>query len=208
MVSERPPFLWLGEQLALDFLNTEPILRGVRTELLLDFACLVAWCEEAELLSRATARDVAQRWSATVRGAEVLRTAHRLRQELRQAVERRSAGKAPSGANLASLNECLRLEWERVTLVRSSRGDVERQREPLLTNPLALLRPIADAAAELLCDVEPELVRRCHNPDCVLYFHDVSKNHARRWCSMAVCGNRRKVAAHYERKRGVPKSRA
>ena len=50
----------------------------------------------------------------------------------------------------------------------------------VIAKPSALLRPIADAAAELLCDVEPGLVRRCENPACVLYFHDVSKNHARR----------------------------
>ncbi|MEL6323421.1 MAG: CGNR zinc finger domain-containing protein, partial [Pseudomonadota bacterium] len=33
-------------------------------------------------------------------------------------------------------------------------------------------------------------------PTCTLYFHDVSKNHKRRWCSMDICGNRAKAAAH------------
>jgi predicted RNA-binding Zn ribbon-like protein len=36
----------------------------------------------------------------------------------------------------------------------------------------------------------------------VLFFYDTTKNHARRWCSMAFCGNRHKVAAHYRRLRG------
>jgi predicted RNA-binding Zn ribbon-like protein len=36
----------------------------------------------------------------------------------------------------------------------------------------------------------------------VLFFYDTTKNHARRWCSMAFCGNRHKVAAHYRRQQG------
>ena len=45
------------------------------------------------------------------------------------------------------------------------------------------------------------LVKACQNPQCVLFFYDTTKNHARRWCSMAACGNRAKVAAHYQRAR-------
>jgi predicted RNA-binding Zn ribbon-like protein len=35
----------------------------------------------------------------------------------------------------------------------------------------------------------------------VLLFYDTTKNHARHWCSMSLCGNRHKVAAHYRRRR-------
>jgi hypothetical protein len=48
MVS-KTRFLWLGEHLALDFLNTEPILNGERIELLDTFERLGAWCEDAKL---------------------------------------------------------------------------------------------------------------------------------------------------------------
>ena len=34
-----------------------------------------------------------------------------------------------------------------------------------------------------------------------LMFYDRSKSHARRWCSMAVCGNRAKATAHRVRDR-------
>ena len=34
-----------------------------------------------------------------------------------------------------------------------------------------------------------------------LWFLDVSKAHARRWCNMAVCGSRAKAAAHRARAR-------
>jgi predicted RNA-binding Zn ribbon-like protein len=39
-------------------------------------------------------------------------------------------------------------------------------------------------------------VRGCANPDCVLWFLDVSRPGTRRWCSMAGCGNRDKAARH------------
>ncbi|MCE7079882.1 CGNR zinc finger domain-containing protein [Streptomyces sp. ST2-7A] len=52
----------------------------------------------------------------------------------------------------------------------------------------------------LLVD-RPERVRPCANPDCVLHFHDTSKNGTRRWCSMAGCGNRAKARRHHARRR-------
>ncbi|MFC5184509.1 CGNR zinc finger domain-containing protein [Actinomadura harenae] len=52
------------------------------------------------------------------------------------------------------------------------------------------------AAADLvrLLGERRERVRKCANPDCVLWFYDLTKNGSRRWCSMAVCGNRTKTA--------------
>ncbi|HNJ42487.1 MAG TPA: CGNR zinc finger domain-containing protein [Acidobacteriota bacterium] len=35
----------------------------------------------------------------------------------------------------------------------------------------------------------------------MIYFYDTTKNHTWRWCSMSLCGNRAKAAAHYRRKR-------
>jgi predicted RNA-binding Zn ribbon-like protein len=57
---------------------------------------------------------------------------------------------------------------------------------------------LALAVARLLGDAEAGLLRACHGPGCVLYFR---KDHPRRgWCS-AGCGNRARVARHYERHR-------
>jgi predicted RNA-binding Zn ribbon-like protein len=57
---------------------------------------------------------------------------------------------------------------------------------------------LALAAARLLGGDEAAALRACHGPGCVLYFR---KDHPRRgWCS-AGCGNRARVARHYERHR-------
>jgi predicted RNA-binding Zn ribbon-like protein len=195
------PFLWLGGQLALDFLNTEPNVRGRRIDLLDGFERLLAWCAEAELVSAEVAAEVLRRWAASEEAARTLDTAHRLRRELRVALEHREAKSPKRSPCLDTLNACLRLEGRAIEVDTAPRGRFVRRAHVELTRPQQLLRPIADAAAELLCDLEPALVRRCGNAECALYFHDVSKNHARRWCSMALCGNRMKVAAHAARQR-------
>ncbi|MBH0192038.1 MAG: hypothetical protein HP492_09850 [Nitrospira sp.] len=59
----------------------------------------------------------------------------------------------------------------------------------------------AEAAGNLLCRADFALIKKCGNPACILYFYDTTKNHTRNWCSMQVCGNRMKVAAHYWRNR-------
>ena len=64
-----------------------------------------------------------------------------------------------------------------------------------------LLAPIAEAAVLLLSKEDPTRVRRCAAPACARWFLDTSKNQRRRWCSMSVCGNRAKVAAHLRRKK-------
>jgi predicted RNA-binding Zn ribbon-like protein len=57
---------------------------------------------------------------------------------------------------------------------------------------------LALAAARLLGGEEAGALRACRGPGCVLYFR---KDHPRRgWCS-AGCGNRARVARHYERHR-------
>jgi predicted RNA-binding Zn ribbon-like protein len=64
------------------------------------------------------------------------------------------------------------------------------------------LRPIAEAAADLVCSVDFRLIRACEGSPCTLVFLDRTKAHSRRWCRMAVCGNRAKAAAHRARQRG------
>jgi len=60
----------------------------------------------------------------------------------------------------------------------------------------ALLLPIAEAMARLVCEEDFAHVKACEGPACTLLFADHTRGHARRWCSMALCGNRAKQAAH------------
>lgn len=62
-----------------------------------------------------------------------------------------------------------------------------------------LLAAIARSAAEILVEGPAARVRVCANPGCGLFFSDMSRTRRRRWCSMARCGNRHKVAAFARR---------
>jgi predicted RNA-binding Zn ribbon-like protein len=62
-----------------------------------------------------------------------------------------------------------------------------------------LLAAIARSAAEMIVEGAQARVRICANPVCGLFFSDHSRTHRRRWCSMAVCGNRNKVASFARR---------
>lgn len=61
-------------------------------------------------------------------------------------------------------------------------------------HPTQLLVLSAQAWAHLLVGADPTLIRQC--PGCTIIFYDRTKAHRRRWCSMALCGNRAKVRRH------------
>jgi len=104
-------------------------------------------------------------------------------------------------ANLTVINKVLQagrpeiaLQWDENT---------QRYRVDVCSDALSsagLLWPIADALVKLVTDDKFEYVRQCEAHNCILLFHDLSKSHRRRWCSMATCGNRMKVAAYRNRK--------
>jgi predicted RNA-binding Zn ribbon-like protein len=58
-----------------------------------------------------------------------------------------------------------------------------------------LLAAVARSGAELIAEGADARLRVCANLHCGLLFYDNSRTRGRRWCSMAVCGNRSKVAA-------------
>jgi predicted RNA-binding Zn ribbon-like protein len=62
-----------------------------------------------------------------------------------------------------------------------------------------LLAAIARSAAEIIVEGAQARLRVCSNPACGLFFSDNSRTHRRRWCSMAICGNRHKVASFARR---------
>jgi predicted RNA-binding Zn ribbon-like protein len=63
-----------------------------------------------------------------------------------------------------------------------------------------LLAAIARSAAEIIVEGAQARLRMCSNPACGLFFSDNSRTHRRRWCSMAICGNRHKVASFARRR--------
>jgi predicted RNA-binding Zn ribbon-like protein len=66
-------------------------------------------------------------------------------------------------------------------------------------SPESLLLPIGEALANFVCEENFADVKACEGHSCTLVFADRTRRRARRWCSMAICGNRAKQAAHRNR---------
>ena len=81
----------------------------------------------------------------------------------------------------------------------TARGPFELQAVRRWRNPDALLLPVGEALARLVCSEDFSNVKACEGPACTLLFADHTRGHGRRWCSMAICGNRAKQAAHRNR---------
>jgi predicted RNA-binding Zn ribbon-like protein len=64
----------------------------------------------------------------------------------------------------------------------------------------ALARVVA-AVAEADAHGRWARLKLCPADDCLVPFYDRSKNRSRRWCDMAVCGNRQKTRTYRERHR-------
>jgi predicted RNA-binding Zn ribbon-like protein len=198
--ADARPFLFVGERPCLDFVNTTFVDGGAAVDLLPGFDALVDWCEQAQVVSTAEAREVRRRWSGTAEAASVHARALTFRTALRGMAERLASGRSVPQAALDAINEVLRLDAGHREVVRMRDGYETRQRRSI-DRPDQLLGPVAASAAQLLSGDDLSLVKACQGPLCVLLFYDTTKNHARRWCSMAACGNRAKVAAHYQRAR-------
>jgi predicted RNA-binding Zn ribbon-like protein len=203
---DRPPARFIADHLALDFLNSHSTPSGIWTDWLADGADLLAWLEEAGAIEAGVAARFRTKYRAHELDA-VARQARDLREWLRAFVKRH-AGRELSAraiAALAPLNRVLARDDSYTQVgARKDPPDADglhshafqTQRLRRWSAPERLLQPIAEAIADLICHADFRRIRGCDGSDCKLMFLDRTKAHARRWCSMATCGNRAKVAAH------------
>lgn len=195
----KQPFLFVGNYASLDFINTEMIIGGQRTDLLETPEDLLNWSMRARLLNadeeRAmrTGLDLAER-------VKFLRESKTFRAVLREMVERIVTDKPVTRSTIEEINRLLSQRPGYPQLLRTN-GRFERNFYSSAKSPVQLPALLAESASDLLCASNFSFIKKCRNDACILYFFDTTKNHARQWCSMNICGNRMKVAAHYRRHR-------
>lgn len=196
----RIPFLFVANQLCLDFINTRFVLNGQPVDLLATFSDLITWLVQVDLVTGEEAEKIERQWGRQAQGTQTLEQARAFRATLREMVERIAAGRPVPQDAVEAINEMLRYRIGYPQLTRRS-GKFERGYQAESREANQLLGLLAEAASDLLCRCDFSLIKKCQNPACVLFFYDTTKNHARHWCSMSLCGNRSKVAAHYRRHR-------
>jgi len=193
-------FLFVGNQLALDFLNTRPVQNGEPQELLPDVSALLRWFRAAELLSSPEFVTLQQQWDNSPRARRTMEEIRKLREELRREVVAWEAGGKLHRTTIEKLNGLLAIHPMLARIIETdNRPRIDLSFE--VRQPEDLFAPLAHSAAKLFTEADRSRVRQCG--ECVLHFLDTSKKGTRRWCSMQLCGNRLKVAAYARRQRNA-----
>jgi predicted RNA-binding Zn ribbon-like protein len=195
----RPPTPFIGDHLAMDLLNTRAMPDGAEVDWLVDGRDLAAWLATAGLSVPTAGPREMDRLAARVR---------ELRETFRRFVDRHAGRPLARSAatELADVNALLATDTGYRQIEPSHGNDgpalVWRQHRKAASAEIAVLLPLAEAIGDLVTTADFTLVRRCGGSACTLTFLDRTKSHARRWCSMAACGNRAKAAAHRARRSG------
>ncbi|KQW96450.1 hypothetical protein ASC94_06255 [Massilia sp. Root418] len=186
---------FLGDHPALDMLNTVVQVQGEAVDGWRSGADVADWLARAGYLPSGAAM-------ADFSGLPgLLEEARALRELVRKLVARRKDGLAMETVDLAALNAALAQGRRHMELAAGDDNALALRPVYAAGTARQVLAPLAEAAAELLAG-DFTLVKHCENPDCTLWFADRTKSHRRRWCSMAICGNRHKVASFRSRRAG------
>jgi len=168
-------FLFVGNHLALDFLNTRPVLAEGPQELLPDVDALARWLVASGVLTRQKGKALARKWRDLPQAAGFLRELLKFRERLRATVVRQEAGFSVSGAFIAELNSLLK-QHPGVIASQRKGETLGLETDFELEEPSDVRAPIAIAVAELLSDVSPVRLRKCEAR--VVHFLDTSKKGA------------------------------
>jgi predicted RNA-binding Zn ribbon-like protein len=189
-------FLFVSNQLVLDFLNTRPVQNRKPMELIPDFGALLRWFQAADLLSSREAGSLWQQWGESVRARRAVEAMRELRERLRKEVLTWERDGTVHHTAIVELNR-LMAEHPMLNRLKASGSASSMELWFESRQPEDLFAPLTHSAVTLFANVDCHRVRKCDQ--CVLHFHDTSKKGTRRWCSMQLCGNRLKVAAYAAR---------
>ena len=189
----RDGFLFVGNQLSLDFLNTRPVIDGKPVELLPDSSSLLRWLAATGLLTKRRAAQL-----VTPKADPGLPKLREFRETWRKVVLQFEAGRLPAPSFIDRLNRLL-LQHPFVDQIGRSKSGLQRTRRFDLRCAEDVFGPLLDDMVSFLTTADRSRIRKCAS--CVLHFKDTSKKGTRRWCSMQLCGNRLKVAAYAARRR-------
>jgi predicted RNA-binding Zn ribbon-like protein len=199
----RPPAFFVGNALGLDFLNSIATPVDTPVDWIDDGEGLLSWLEQAQLVP-AEALNSIRAHALPGELDNVADQARSLREWFRSFVRQHKGRPLPAEAlvRLEPLNRLLARD-ETFGRIIPQRGDgngpFQLQTVRRWRTPEALLLPIGEALAQLICGEDFSNVKACEGHPCTLFFADHTRGRARRWCSMAICGNRAKQAAHRHR---------
>ena len=188
----------IGGQACLDFVNTVDWRGTDRSrDWLQNYGDLLIWSVRARVLTTKEAAALRRRAARSPQQAgQALRHARELRETIYEIVSRLSSSKSPRDMDIEAFNQTIasapprrHLDWSDGGFGWRAQGATRDLNYPLWT--------ILWGTADLFAGRELDRVKLCDAKDCGWIFYDSNRNRRRRWCSMAVCGNRAKARRHY-----------
>ncbi|SHH69742.1 CGNR zinc finger domain-containing protein [Bradyrhizobium erythrophlei] len=202
-MQHRLPAIFIADSLGLDFLNSIATPVDTPIDWLDSGDGLLRWLAQAKLVPA----DILDELKARAMPGELDEVADQARalREWFRGFVRKHMGRPLAPRALHELDPLNRLLARDEAFSRISRNrHGEGNRLELLAmrrwrSPESLLLPIGEALAKFACEEDFANVKACSGHACTLVFADRTRRRARRWCSMAICGNRAKQAAHRSR---------
>jgi predicted RNA-binding Zn ribbon-like protein len=203
IVQHRPPAIFIADSLGLDFLNSIATPVDTPVDWLDSGDGLLKWLAQAKLVPPDSVNELKAR-AMPGELDKVAQQARALREWFRRFVHKYMGRPLPPKAlqELGPLNRLLQRDetFSQISRHRERGGDrFELRVERRWRSPESLLLPIGEALAKFVCEEDFAKVKACKGHSCTLVFADHTRSQARRWCSMAICGNRAKQAAHRNR---------
>jgi predicted RNA-binding Zn ribbon-like protein len=193
-----------GHQVELDtglaFVNTLELERGELVDRLDSYAAALRWFRDHDLLHAGMLEAELKRNDADPEGSErTLARIRRVRTAMRELTDAAVESRTPAQRDLDEINRALRTHYTWYLVPAHDGVSLDHKHEG---DPIAgALARLTESVASEVSSGHPEQLRICANEDCRWVFSDTSRTGRRKWCDMATCGNRAKVARHREKKR-------
>jgi predicted RNA-binding Zn ribbon-like protein len=202
-VQHRPPAIFIADSPGLDFLNSVATPVDTPVDWLDSGDGLLKWLAQAKLVP-ANALDELKARAMPGELDNVADQARELREWFRGFVRKHMGRPLTPKAlrELGPLNKLLERDEAFSQISRHRERDDDRFELRAMRrwrSPESLLLPIGEALAKFVCEEDFANIKACEGHSCTLIFADHTRRRARRWCSMAICGNRAKQAAHRKR---------
>ena len=198
---DRPPAMFIADSLGLDFLNSVATPIDMPVDWIDDGDGLIDWLSQAKLVPAAEL-DALKAHARPGELDKVADQARTLREWFRGFVLEHAGRPLTVKAlhELGPLNSLLERDEAFLQIAPRKGGDgLALWRTRRWQSAEALLMPIGEAMAKFVCEEDFSDVKACEGHNCTMLFADHTRRRARRWCTMAVCGNRAKQAAHRSR---------
>jgi predicted RNA-binding Zn ribbon-like protein len=199
-VQHRPPAIFIADSLGLDFLNSIATPVDTPIDWLDSGDGLLKWLAQAKLVPAGALEQLKAR-AMPGELDKVAGQARALREWFRGFVHKHMGRRLTAKAlkELDPLNKLLEREETFSQIARHRHADGDRLELRAMRHwqsSDSLLLPIGEILAKFVCEEDFADVKACEGHRCTLVFADHTRRRARKWCAMAICGNRAKQAAH------------